>query len=208
MDDGKAVGSIKETMMKATRMITAAILAATTAAFALPVLAQQAPAPGNMPMMQAFDQFDANKDGKITQDEIKAARAAETTALDADKDGKISAAELVAQDMQNAQARAEMRAKNRIERLDTDGDGMLSAAELAARPMQLKMFDRLDANNDGAVDKDELAQMRGKMRDGRGEGRDGRRDDRRGDGWGDCDDDGWGGFGDAPRRGMMQPPAN
>jgi hypothetical protein len=113
-----------------------------------------------------FAGIDADKDGKITRDEIAAHRAARAAALDADKDGKISAAELQAQIEARLAARAADMAARMIEMRDTDGDGMLSAAELAEPPlppMGDMMFDRADANDDGAITEDEVEAMRERM---------------------------------------------
>jgi Ca2+-binding EF-hand superfamily protein len=123
--------------------ITAALLLATCAGFAVPSFAQEtAPAPeaampgdmGPMGMMPDFATLDTNGDGKLTVEDITAKRAARAAALDANKDGLISADELVAQRMQDIQTRVEAGAKAEVAALDLDGDGQLSAAELAAGP--------------------------------------------------------------------------
>ncbi|MDP4034191.1 MAG: EF-hand domain-containing protein [Pseudorhodobacter sp.] len=69
-----------------------------------------------------FAAIDADKDGKITQAEIDAFRAARTAAIDTDGDGKLSAAEMTTRPMP-----ARM-----FERLDTDKDGAISEAEITA----------------------------------------------------------------------------
>jgi Ca2+-binding EF-hand superfamily protein len=133
-----------------------------------------------------FKDFDADGDGKVTAEEIAAKRAAEAAALDANGDGKLSAEELVAADMRKAQLRAEARVKARIAAQDTDGDGMLSAAELALPRGPQGMFDRFDANDDGAVTEDELAALQARMGDRMGgQNRDGRWHDRHGGKHGD-----------------------
>lgn len=120
-----------------------------------------------------FAAIDADKDGKITQAEIDAHRAAQAKALDTDGDGLLSAEELAAMHLQNATTRANDRAARMIERMDSDGDGKLSAAEMAARPMPARMFDRLDTDKDGAITEAELAAARDRMTERMG--------DRRGD---------------------------
>lgn len=120
-----------------------------------------------------FTAVDADKDGKVTQAELQAFRAAEVAGIDADKDGKITAAELKAMHMVRLEARATEMADRMIARLDSDGDGALTAAELAARPAPAGMFDRIDADADGAVTEAEIAAAREKMmamRGGDGEG--------------------------------------
>lgn len=128
-----------------------------------------------------FAAVDTDKDGKITQAEMQAWRAAEVAGVDADKDGKLSADELKAMQMKRMEERATDMATKMVERMDADGDGLLSAAELAARPGPAMMFDRIDADGDGAVTEEEIAAARAAMMDrvgeghgrGRGEGRDG-----------------------------------
>ncbi|MFN7224717.1 MAG: EF-hand domain-containing protein [Paracoccaceae bacterium] len=125
---------------------------------------------GDGPMFgMDFAAIDADKDGKITQAEIDAYRAAQAKALDTDGDGLLSAEELSAMHLQNATARANDRAARMIERMDTDGDGKLSAAEMTVRPMPGRMFDRLDADKDGALSEAELAAARDRMTERRGD---------------------------------------
>jgi len=141
--------------------ITTALVAATGLALAMPVLAQTA-APGAAAARAAifdFAKLDANSDGKVTMEEITAARDAEAKALDANGDGKIDVAELTAYRM----AAVEAQAKAQIAALDTDGDGALSAAELASRsivrmPVVIPQafFDRIDADADGAISQTEF----------------------------------------------------
>lgn len=119
--------------------------------------------------MMMFDRFDTDGDGTITQAEIDALRMSRFAAADADGDGFLTPEEMAA----HAET---MRAERRVEqagamlgRLDTDGDGKLSAEEAAAAgPMD--MFERLDANEDGTITRDEIAEARGTMH-GMGEGR-------------------------------------
>ncbi|MFN3824176.1 MAG: EF-hand domain-containing protein [Pseudorhodobacter sp.] len=146
---------------------------------------------GNMGGAFDFAEADADGDGKVTQEELRAWRAARAAALDADGDGRISEDELVAAAMAAAETRARMRAQRMIARFDTDGDGALSAAELLAGGQMLAtMFDRIDRDNDGAITEAELAQARERMMkrhdraqgDHRSEYRAERRAERRGDG--------------------------
>lgn len=133
---------------------------------------------GDGPMSMMFDRFDTDGDGTVTKEEIAAKRAADAVALDANGDGKLSAEELVAADLRRMQQRVEERVKARIAAQDIDGDGMLSAAELAMPDMPAMMFQRLDANGDGALDKDELAaakaRKQGRMAERGGHSHDGK----------------------------------
>jgi hypothetical protein len=133
---------------------------------------------GHGMMSLDFATIDANKDGKISKDEITAARTAEVAAVDANKDGKLSAEELAQMQIKAMTAAANDMATRMIVQLDTDGDKLLSAAELAARPMPADMFDRIDTNHDGFIDQAEADAAKQAMMDGgpgHGEGdRDGR----------------------------------
>ena len=82
---------------------------------------------------QRFTDTDANADGMLSKDEIKAHRKARKSKMedrrfdevDSNKDGMISKAEKAAFKEQKSAKRAEMRLK----RMDTDGDGVVSDAE-------------------------------------------------------------------------------
>ncbi len=78
-------------------------------------------------LAKRFDAIDANKDGFITRDEMKAAHAkvasARLKAIDTDGDGRISRAE--------ANAKAPHVARN-FDAMDTNKDGYLSKDEMAA----------------------------------------------------------------------------
>lgn len=150
---------------------------------------------GNGPMRGMFDfaEVDADKDGKITPEEMQAFRAAEIAGLDADGDGLITEAELAAHITAQMSERAAEMAKQRIAAHDTDGDGALSAAEMSQPPMPVGMFGRLDADGDGAVSQEEVDSARDRMAD---------RMNGRGDHGGRGDHEGRGGwFG--KRHGMM-----
>lgn len=123
----------------------------------------EGPMEGGPLAMIDFDAIDADKDGKITKEELAAHRAARVTAADADKDGKLSAEELAAMSLVQMQARAQERATRMIAAMDADGDKMLSAAELVAGHNPMPMLDRLDADGDGAVSKEELEAARARM---------------------------------------------
>lgn len=113
--------------------------------------------------MLNFDQLDANKDGKLTKEELAANRTAKFTEADTDKDGKLSADEMVAMHEKAAAERKAERAKAMIARIDSDKDGFVSDAEMQAMPMMGKMFDRLDENADGAISTEEMAAIRVRM---------------------------------------------
>ena len=123
-------------------------------------------------LMQPFDfaAADADKDGKLTQEELKAYRADALKGVDADGDGLLSVEELTAARLKAEQARIEAQVKGMVERRDVDGDGKLSAVELLTPPMPANMFDRLDADKDGSLSAEELQRprMAAPPRDGKG----------------------------------------
>lgn len=136
---------------------------------------------------------DSDGDGRISQAEFVAARAAAFARMDADGDGRVTAEEAQAA---RAAARTEFMAR-RFAALDSDGDGMISRAEFEAghtgrggfgrdghgrgemagegftreqaESHAAAMFARMDANGDGYVTPED---RRGRM--------DGRRGHRRG----------------------------
>lgn len=118
-----------------------------------------------------FTAADADGDGNLTLEEMKAYRAARIADLDADKDGRISAEELIARDMKVAEAGIRARVAKMMERMDADGDGALTAAEVMSMPMpDERMFGRLDRDGDGAVSKAEFDAARDRMHDRMGKG--------------------------------------
>lgn len=117
-----------------------------------------------------FAALDADKDGKVSKDEIAALRAARVTAADANADGKLSVDEIAAMHMAAMQKASATMAARMVERLDTDGDQMLTAAEMMDRPMPAMMFDRLDTNSDGFIDQAEADAAEARMME-RGHGR-------------------------------------
>lgn len=87
-----------------------------------------------------FDQLDRNKDGYITEDEVRTARA-------------------------TVRERMKDRAASRWQAADKDGDGALSRSEAeAGTPMLFRRFDQFDKNKDGRITRDEMPQ--GKHMDG------------------------------------------
>ncbi len=91
---------------------------------------------------------DLNQDGKVTRAEYDKAAAQRFVA--AAHGGRTIAFE---QFVANGNARSSN--ANRFERLDGDGNGTLTLAEYAV-PQQ-RMFARIDANHDGVITRDELA---------------------------------------------------
>jgi Ca2+-binding EF-hand superfamily protein len=126
--------------------------------------------------------LDADKNGSISKAEFEAGTLKRFTAGDADGNGnlteaefaagaKLMAAERMKQREDARKARAEQRHGERSERrmarmfdaLDADNDGAVAQVELAEHAAE--RFDSLDANNDGVIQASELPRRGG--RDGR-----------------------------------------
>ena len=112
---------------------------------------------------ERFAEIDADSNGEITHDEMKAHREARFAASDSDGDGMLSAAEIAAQMRDGADRRAE----RMVARMDKDGDGMLAPDEMGRRghggdrgDRMTRMFERADADNSGGLSMAEMEQMR------------------------------------------------
>lgn len=123
-----------------------------------------------------FEKIDANKDGKVTLAEAKAAEKTRFAAIDTNKDGRLTTQELAAHraakhgDKTPNPERAKKHKGHGAKffaKLDTNGDGAIDASESAAKAE--KMFARMDDNGDGVVTKDEIGRGRGGCGHGRGD---------------------------------------
>ncbi len=135
--------------------------------------------PGRMGPMPDFATLDANSDGQITMDEIKAQAQSRFAAADTNGDGALSADELTAMILARIQERAANEAAQMIENMDNNGDGVLQADEMQPRggDMLERMFARIDTDDDGQISQAEFDAMKARieqrMQGGRGEGRGG-----------------------------------
>ena len=96
-------------------------------------------------------EMDANQDGVLARDEMKAEVAKTMTGGDADKDGRLSTEE----NSTGVRTAFGGFAKQHAKEVDADGDGFITAAELEA--ISLRMFDKADANGDGKLAGEEVA---------------------------------------------------
>ncbi len=114
-----------------------------------------------------MERYDANKDGKLTQEEINSNREAWLKEFDANNDGKLSLDEFKQLWLK---ARAE-RIVRAFQRFDRDGDAGVTLEEYQ-RPLA-DIVERMDRNGDGALSKDDRRghrKWRQRMHDGMGGG--------------------------------------
>jgi len=107
--------------------------------------------PGGSRTMMRFERMDVDDSGDVTFEEFSAMMQSRIGDADANKDGKMTVDEIAAE---IERMRAERMARRLIERFDTDGDGALTAAEIQSR--QKKMFALMDRNDDGKIEKGEM----------------------------------------------------
>ena len=111
-----------------------------------------------------FDAIDANKDGKVTQDEVRARMQARMAERHGGQDGKGGPAagggrgpggDAKSGDDRREQGR--QRFGQQFKKADIDGDGALSKTEAEkGMPRLARDFDAIDANKDGKVTQDEI----------------------------------------------------
>jgi Ca2+-binding EF-hand superfamily protein len=118
-------------------------------------------------LIELFDTIDTDADGKVTEAELEAHRAAEFAAADTNADGAISPDELAARELARFTERLPDRTAKMIEARDNDGNGSLSLAEVDEGPVQNR-FARIDSDNDGAISKAEAEAAAEKMRQRKG----------------------------------------
>jgi uncharacterized protein (DUF2141 family) len=122
-----------------------------------------------------FAAIDANSDGKVTQEELAAHRAAMFTAADSNGDGALNSDELAARELARFSERLSDRTARMIERQDDNGDGSLSADEIGEGPME-GHFARIDTDNDGAISQAEAEDATERFAEHRGKRKHGMRD--------------------------------
>ncbi len=151
-------------------MLVLATLLAAAAAQAGPATSAPTGARPDRPGPQGLD---INADGLITLDEAQvhprfASRFGE---IDANRDGQLDAGEMNAH-REQMRAEKRVRAEERWKSADRDGDGLISREEATAMPRMSSHFDRLDANTDGRVSREEMHQSRERHQQQRSQPRD------------------------------------
>ncbi|MHA3913487.1 EF-hand domain-containing protein [Halovulum sp. GXIMD14793] len=115
---------------------------------------------GHARIDQMIEAFDLNKDGVLTQEEIDTARAQRLQQFDTNSDGNLSLEEYQALWLDAMHERM----VDQFQRHDDDGNGLVTAEEFGE--MQAKMVARMDRNDDGQIDANDMRH--------RGDGRRGR----------------------------------
>jgi Ca2+-binding EF-hand superfamily protein len=103
--------------------------------------------------------FDANDDGKLSQEEIDQGRANQLKKFDKDGDGTLNLAEYEALWLDAKRERM----VDRFQGHDADGDGKVTAEEFGERFADMVKF--MDSNDDGVLDESDMRRRYG------GEGR-------------------------------------
>lgn len=107
-----------------------------------------------------FEMLDSNGDGQITMEEMQARRAVRFEQNDTDGDGKLSKAELEAAAAEQSKKRVE----RMFNRMDANDDGFIEQSEMQPRRSPSRMFDRIDTDQSGGISAEEFAAAQEKMK--------------------------------------------
>lgn len=116
----------------------------------------------------SFADLDVDGSGAITKEDMIAHAAARFAEIDTNGDGSVTVEEMVAH-AQRDNDRLQSRMEKMIEKRDENGNGTLEAGEMSPEEDRLdKMFDRIDADENGEISEEEFEDMQGR-RGGRGD---------------------------------------
>lgn len=101
-------------------------------------------------VQQMFNQFDADGDGTITEQEVKDKLSATLTGNDVNANGSLNLSEFEAIWLE--QTRFKM--VDVFQRLDEDGNGEITEAEISVK--RTALMDHVDRNGDGQITKKEI----------------------------------------------------
>ncbi|WP_099826351.1 EF-hand domain-containing protein [Oceaniglobus indicus] len=153
--------------MKPTTVFARSFMILAAGTVALGLTAPLAAAKGRMMTPPTFSELDVNGDGAIDQGDLDAHAAARFDAVDTDGNGAISAAEMEAEMMQRAKDRNQDRAARMIERMDRNDDGALDRSELDGMRGKGdrggRMLERADTDGNGSVSEAEYNAAMEKM---------------------------------------------
>ena len=139
-----------------------ALTFAILAGLAVPALAERGKGDMPKPPLPSFAELDADGNGSVTADELMAFGDSRFTDADTDGNGELTKAEMEAAALARFQENLGYRTQVALAKLDKDGNGTVSKDEMEGMmkgPRPEKMFQRLDANNDGAISEDEFAKL-------------------------------------------------
>ena len=112
---------------------------------------------------QIIERLDSDGSGSITEDEAKGFMAKYFAKIDANSDGEISEEELLY--VRETRGQKPKGARKDIKTADSDGNGTISIDEAgdAGLEKMVENFDRIDADGDGEISKEEIHQLRKQM---------------------------------------------
>jgi Ca2+-binding EF-hand superfamily protein len=108
---------------------------------------------------------DTNHDGRISREELVAARLANFDRFDRNGDGVVNAADIPS--FARFRPRIQTSFQQFIASADLNHDGQVTRDELAKAPVPV--FDRADTNHDGVIDASEMAGFRAAVAKMRGQ---------------------------------------